>query len=419
MGECESTVTVTRGLLPRDLTPNENGPAVGEPMTTGVGPTSSEGFGNTNVLYNANLPAPPGVQAWSGWPTTWDTPYWGGGPGWLATRVSTVGTCVDRIGQACSTFPPRVMTGDTLKNPQPLWTNNPEPNLYANFDEWIKGVINSLLLRGNAYIVSTGRNAEGFPVRWVTLNPDFVDVEIAAGQLVYAFNGNRLPPGDTLHLKYQQVPGGLVGLGPLDWTLRNILSADALAAYGTNLAQSGGVPWGVLTAPGNVSKTQVEQIRDQWNTASLVRGGAPAILQGGLSLQTLAFTPENMALLSLREFDEQRIAAAFGVPSYKVGLPQPSGLNYTSSQMINEGFYYDTLRPMMKNIGDGLSNWALPRGTNVLFDATDYLAPPVNEQVTMLTQAAPLIPEAADRLRTVLGIPDTGLPAPDPMGVTA
>jgi hypothetical protein len=74
---------------------------------------------------------------------------------------------------------------------------------------------------------------------------------------------------------------------------------------------------------------------------------------------------------------------------------------------------------MVKNIGDGLSNWALPRGTNMVFDASDYLAPALPELVAALVAAAPLVPEAADQLRDVLGIPSAGIPAPDPMGVTA
>ena len=404
------------------------GPPVEGPLGVGVGPTSSEGFGNTSVMYSADLPAPPGVQAWSGWPVGWDVPLWGNQPGWLTARCSTVGTCVDTIGRTASTFPPRVTRKTDLLDPQPLWTDNPEPNLYANFDEWVKGAINSLLIRGNCFIAATGRNAESYPNRWVTLNPDYMEVEIVGGQLVYRFAGDRIPSEDVLHIKYQQIPGSLVGLGPLDWTLRNIMSADALAQYGTNLAQRGGIPWGVLTAPGNVSSTQSAGIRDQWNAAAPTRNGAPAILSGGMTLQTLSFSPENMALLSLREFDEQRIGAAFGVPPSFLNLPEPSGLTYTTAQMIQSHFYYDTLRPMMKNIGDALSLWALPRGTNVTFDASEYLAPDLPAHVSALVQAAAIIPEAADELRRVLGMPGASMkpavppapamPAPAPMGVT-
>jgi HK97 family phage portal protein len=312
------------------------------------------------------------------------------------------------------------MRKDELLDPQPLWTLNPEDRLYSNFDEWVKGVINSLLFRGEAFVWCLARNAEGKPVRWATLHPDHMSVEYDGG-LVYRWDeGDPFPPTDILHLKYQTVPGYLRGVGPLDWTLRNSLSADALAQYGTNLASQGGIPWGALTHPGNLRDGQAEQLKSQWVTSRSSRDGAPAILSGGMTLQTLQFSPENIALLSLREFDEQRIAAAFGVPPSYLNMPQPSGLTYNTAQMIQQHFYWDTLRPMVKNIGDGLSNWALPRGTNLVFDASDYLAPALPEHVAALIAAAPLVPEAADELRRVLGIPaSSGMAAPDPMGVTA
>jgi HK97 family phage portal protein len=398
---------VSRAVVPRD-TPN----TIPDDLASTVGPSTTGGA----VMFDANLPISP--QPWNGWPVDWQVPNWGG-PSWLTSRTSTVGTCVDTIGRTCSTFPPRVMRKTELLDPQPLWTTNPEPVLYVNFDEWVKGVINSLLLRGNAYVLSTGRNAEGFPVRWVTLNPDHVTVEFE-DRIVYELNREPLPAGDVLHLKYQQIPGWLLGVGPLDWTARDIVGASALAQYGSDLASRGGVPWGVLTHPGNLRDGQAETIRDQWLTAQANRGGAPAILSGGMTLETLSLSPENMALLSLREFDEQRIAAAFGVPPSYLNMPQPSGLTYNTAQMIQSHFYWDTLRPMVKNIGDGLSNWALPRGTNAVFDASDYLAPALPELVAALVAAAPLVPEAADQLRDALGIPSTsGMSAPDPMGVTA
>lgn len=407
----------SRAVVPRDNPPNENLAGPNTPAVS-VGPTSSEGLGNTSVMYDSALPPPFGAQAWSGWPVGWDTPTGRGSQGWFSSRVSTAGTCVDTVGRTGSTFTPLVVRKDEILDPQPLWTTNPEPNLYANFDEWVKGVVSSLMFRGDAYTVSTGRNAEGYPVRWVAVTPDFMDVELADGQLVYTFNGSQLPAADVLHMKYQQVPGCVYGLGPLDWAARNALSAEALAQYGTTLAQRGGIPWGVLTAPGNLSETQTQKVRDQWNEAAPLRNGAPAILTGGMALQTLSFSPENMALLSLREFDEQRIAAAFGVPPFFVGLPQPSGMNYTSASMLADLFYRNTLRPMMKNIGAALSYWALPRGTNVVFDASEYLAPDLPQRVAALVAAAPLVPEAAAELRRVLGIPTAGAPVPDPMGIT-
>jgi len=415
-------VVVERAAVPRDNPPNLAGDGPNVPPVS-VGPTSSEGFGNTNVLYNEAFPPPVGVQAWSGWPVGWETPTWGA-PGWLASRTSTVGTCCDTIGRSCSEFPPIVARGPDPLDPQPGWTVNPEPRLYASFDEWLKGAINSLLLRGDLYVYATARQADGYPSRFVNLNPDHVQIDMIAGAIEYRLEGEPLNPADVLHVKYQTVPGFLYGAGPLDWIAQNLLSADALAKYGADLAARGGVPWGVLTHPGHVSETQATKIRNQWNTAGPLRQGAPAILSGGMTLATLSLNPEQMALLALREFDEQRIAAAFGVPPMYVGLPQPSGLNYTSSEMLADFFYRSTLRPMVKNIAGGLSGWALPRGTNVIFDASEYLQPPLPQLVAALVQAAAIVgPDGqsavgVDDIRRALGLPIEGAPVRAPVGVT-
>ena len=409
--------------VPRDNPPNSGGSGPNMPPVS-VGPTSSEGDGNTHVVYDANLPPPPSVQAWSGWPVDWYTPYWGGW-GWWRTRTSTVMTCCDVVGRTCAQFQPTAAKNGTPINPQPQWTVNPEPNLYGNFDEWQKGAVNSLMLRGEMILAATARNAEGYPVRFVTLNPDVVQVEMSGGGLRFGLGERELAREDVLFVKYQTTPGNVRGIPPLDWIARNLIGAEALEKYGSDLATNGGIPWGVLTHPGNLVEGQATELRSQWNEAQQQRGSAPAILSGGMTLQPLSLSPDSMALLQLREFDEQRIAAAFGVPPMYVGLPQPSGLNYTSSEMIADFFYRATLKPMVKNIGDGLTQWTVPRGTDVFFDASEYLRPPIHQFIPALVQLASITDHVTgapaitvDEIRQLLNMPAQGQPVTNTVGVS-
>lgn len=386
-----SGLVVKRSALPpRDNPPNAEGSGPNVPPVS-VGPTSSEGFGNTHVMWDEGRPPPPGVQAWSGWPVGWAMPSWGA-PEWWRARTSTVMTCVDTIGRASSTFPLYAMKDGKPTEPQPQWTTNPEPALYSNVEEWLKATINSLMLRGEAFIVATSRLATGFPQRFITLNPDLVNVERAGGRLTYELGGQEL--SQVLHVKYQLLPGSVRGIGPLDWIARNLFAAEVLEQYGADLAARGGIPWGVLTHPGNLREGQTKELRTQWQESAQERGTAPAILSGGMTLQTLQLSPESMALLSLREFDEQRIAAAMGVPAMLVGLPQPTGLNYTSTQMLTDFFYRNTLRPTLKNIGDALGGWALPYGTEAVFDAFQYTRPGLGELVDAFGKLHAIVDEA-------------------------
>jgi HK97 family phage portal protein len=409
---------MSRSVLPRDMLPNDSGAGPNDPAVS-VGPTSSEGFGNEHVMFNTSLPAPPGVAAWSGWPVGWDTPNWTA-PGWLVQRTATVGTCADTIGRTMSTFPPRVLRGDLSIDPQPLWCTNPEPLLYASFDEWVRGVANSLLIAGEAFLYCTGRNAQGYPSRFVSLNPYHVTLEWEGGAVIPRLNDTLLDPPDVLHVKYQTVPGSLRGSSPLSWIARNMFTASALEQFASDLANRGGVPWAVVTHPGTLREGQASDLLGQWRTAQQNRiAGDPAILSGGMTLSPLSFSPESMALLSLREFDEQRIAAGMGVPALFVGLAQPGHMNYTSTEMLADFFYRNTLRPLARNLANALSGWLLPRGTNMVFDASEYLEPTLAMLITAYVAAAGVGAVTNAEIRQVLGLPSQiDAPAPDPTGVT-
>jgi len=79
-------------------------------------------------------------------------------------------------------------------------------------------------------------------------------------------------------------------------------------------------------------------------------------------------------------FDEQRIAAAFGVPPFLVGLPSPGSLTYSSTSMLFDYHWRATLRPMARSIAGALSRWALPYGTQLEFNAEDYISPSLSER---------------------------------------
>lgn len=386
-----------RDTDPRLHDPNANlaGPNV-PPVS--VGPTSSTNSPDTFVMQPA--------EPWSGWPdpttpgadgTIWTTPLmdpygaidhgggtysgYGYGRGDVWNRVSTAMTCVDLNSRQLGSFPVYGMKGSSPFQ-LPPWSENPEPEAYSSWTEFVQSAVNSLLLRGECILYVTGRFADGYPSRFVTLNPDLVTVDLVDGRRVVTLSGGTdLDPRDVNVIRYQSWPQRLRGVSPLEWISRSIVTSSALERYATGLATRGGIPWGILKAAGNISKEQAEQAQTRWISARARADGAPAVIGGGLDLTPLTISPKDMALLELREFDERRICAAFGVPAYLVNVEQAGGMTYANASDLRTQHWQTTLRVLANLLATGWSSFLLPRGSRLEFNPDRYVQPPFGERV--------------------------------------
>jgi HK97 family phage portal protein len=332
----------------------------------------------------------PFATRWPGWPRGWEPPFFDTGSGsfggmpsrflggaLLEGRVSTVFTCTDLISRLLASMGLEVIRGDELVEAPP-WTENPEPLLYHSIVEPIQQIVNSLLHRGEAFIVPTARYADTMVARWAVLNPDYVKVEAAAGGIpLYSIGEIDVDPVNILHIRYQTWPGDVHGVGPLEACWRNLLSADAMERWGTELALTNGIPVAVLQSQAKLTKAQANEIKQSWAESVLSRGTLPAVLSGGLTYEPLNLRPADVGLLDLRSFDEQRIASTFGVPLWLVGLPVNDGLTYSTVDDTFDFFWRSTLRPLAYNIGMAMSGWALPRGVKLRFKSEELIEHPV------------------------------------------
>lgn len=341
-----------------------------------VGP-DAVGYGGTHVMYTAAIP-PPEAQRWDGWPVGWAVP-WSNSSDALAGRVGTVFACVDLNSRTLATMPPYLVRGATPVRALP-WLRNPEPERYADWSEFMKQLVNSLLIRGEAFLWATARYADGYPQRFVVLSPDFVSIDLVEGRAEYRLGGAVLERRDVCHIKYQSYPNDLRGHSPLEAAASNLLGAAALEQYAATIASRGGVPWGVLKHPANLNATQAKDLQDAWRSAATRRDGAPAVLSGGVDLEMLTLSPKDMALLDLRVFDETRICSVLGVPPFLVGLPQPSGLTYANATSLFDYHWRAMLRPLAQSIANALSLWALPGDVRLEYNRDEYVRPDLGER---------------------------------------
>jgi HK97 family phage portal protein len=361
------------------------------------------------------------AQAWDGWPDGWDTPYMdggeslGGGPGTLISKTATAMTCVDLNSRQVGSFPVYGLKG-TEPYRLPPWHENPCPALYQSWVEFMHGTINALLIRGEAFTYALARYSDGFPASFANLNPDAVRVEWMGGRREYLVEDVPVAPDDICHIQYQSWPGRLHGVSPLEWCARSILTSASLERYASNLSTRGGVPWAVLKAQRNLDEAQVTDAQAAWVSAAMRRDGAPAILGSAFDLQPLSFSPEQMALLDLREFDDRRICAAFGVPGYlvNVSMGEGSSVTYANASALFQHHWNATLRPLCNLIAKAWSGWLVPRGSQIEFNPDRYTQNPLSERAfgyqTLFNIVDPVTGERGmyvDEIRAAERLPNT------------
>jgi HK97 family phage portal protein len=395
--------------------PNDGGPS------GTVAPASPAGeVMEPDVSWTADPPdgpPTPVAQPWAGWPAEWGT-GWQNQASWQS-RVSTVFSCVRVNSLATATMTPVLYRG---RFPLPrgaegwrAWVVNPQPELYSGWDEFAQQLDASLMLRGNAYVMPTSFYADGYPRTFFLLDPDRCQPRLEDGiKRVYGPAGDDIT-NDVLHLRYLSVPGYAEGIGPLQGAAGNLVGAAALEQYAARLALQGGIPWGTLESDQRLGPRQARLARDEYVAARAERTGAPAVLPYGMKLNTLTINPKDMALLDLRIFDEQRIAAAFGVHPSMVNLPAPEGLTYANRVDLRTEHFLLTLRPTASKVGTGFSAWALPGFVQLRLNASEYLQGTIQQRVETYLPLLQTIDPATGRpvltgeeLRELAGLPPGG-----------
>lgn len=364
----------------------------------------------------------PHASRWPGWPRQWETPFFssgGGFGGFSMGRVSTVFACTDLIARTLATMSLRVVRGNVPVLP-PAWTSNPEPTIYTSMVEAMQGIVNSLLHRGQAFLVPTAREADFRIARWVVVNPDAVTVEPdELGLPTYRIGNMPIDRYDILHLRYQTWPGSIVGIGPLDACARNLASASALEQWGMELAVNNGIPTAVLSSAVKLTGKQARDVKLSWAEAAMSRGTLPAVLSGGLTYQPLNLKPSDIGLLDLRTFDEARIASSFGVPLWLVGLPVNDGLTYSTVEDTFDYFWRATLRPIAYNIAMAISGWALPIGETLRFASEQLTEPSIADRIHLyldMIQGGMLTVEEARIMEHMPPLPNVS-PSPELSGM--
>lgn len=271
---------------------------------------------------------------------------------------------------------------------------NVSPNPLMNSNTFKRLMIQSILLKGNAYIVIV-RNTDNTPKELYLLDSDNVEVFLQT-TLKYKdrSTGNIYDAADIIHiLNYPNPANGLIGISTISYASLAMGTAYAAEEMSNNWFTSGGVLSGILrpAAGVNLSKDKATAAKESFTNAlnSELGGksGSVVVLDSGLEYQPISLNNKDMQLLESRQFNIITISHFFGIPLAKLDNSKSSYATQEASQI---DFLNNCLLPLLEKIE--LSFYVklfMPveyDKTELKFDVSNLLRLDASTQATVYTQ---------------------------------
>jgi HK97 family phage portal protein len=292
-----------------------------------------------------------------------------------ALQISSVWRAVEILSKLISTMPLMVYTSKDgarqLARDSNLWfLLHTSPNSRMTPVEFWGAMLLNLLLRGNGYARLQRNPTTGEVEAMWPMPSDQVEFRVLLdGTEVYLYKIDNdvaaLSPENVLHIK--EMGNGLVGWSRLEY-MRNTLGESKNAQNSANkLFANGGKPTGVLMVDNVLDDTQREQIKK--NFAEMASGSTSRlyVLEANMKYQQINLSPEDMELLTTRQFSVQEIGRWFGVPAILLNQTEGTTTLGSSSGDIIDNFFKLTISPMVVNIEKALEKRVLTTAQRIRY----------------------------------------------------
>jgi HK97 family phage portal protein len=232
-----------------------------------------------------------------------------------------------------------------------LWKN---PNPFEAQSAFLKAVVISLLISGNAFIeiVRAGNRI----IELYNLNPlrmvvkagerkGIVDsYEYRAGAQTVVFD-----PSEIIHIKLFNLFDDFLGLSPLI-VLKDIIEQYlAIKELQNSLLQNGMRPSGAFVTQDPLTEEQYQRLKAElYRYTGPANAGRPLILEGGLDWKPLSMSPQEFDWVTAEKLILRAIAVTLGVAPELIG--EPEFKTYSNFQEANRQFYMNTVVPLAELI---------------------------------------------------------------------
>jgi HK97 family phage portal protein len=272
-----------------------------------------------------------------------------------ALRLSTVWGCVRLLADSVSTLPLHVYRGgDRDPIPTPPLLARPSAD-HPELADWLWSIMASLLLRGNAWGVITGRSGSTLlPSQCDLVHPDRVAVTTEDGRRVIRIGGKEYDRADLFHVKAYPWPGQLEGLSPIAYAREAIGLGIAAERYGAKFFGDSAIPSGVLTSDQRIDPKTASTLKERWKARHQGHRDI-AVLGDGAKFQAVTIAPEESQFIQTQQFSVSTICRIFGVAPEQMGGQTAGHEAYTSPEMRGTDFLTFTLRPWLARVERAVS----------------------------------------------------------------
>ena len=227
-----------------------------------------------------------------------------------------------------------------------------KPNFWQTPIQFKSQLEAHVAVRGNGYAY-IDRDRNGVPIQLLPILPNRVQTMIDdAGFLWYQFSferpeaTRRVPLRDILHIKWLCWEN-YVALSPIMLQAERIGFALTSLEY-SNRMYSNGVSLGlVLSHPGMLGEEGQKNLR--MSLEENYRGSQNAfkalILEEGMKAEKLSMTAQEAQYLQSREFNDQAIAAIYGIPPHMINLTAKSTSWGSGLEQMTLGFLKYAMGP--------------------------------------------------------------------------
>lgn len=284
--------------------------------------------------------------------------------------------CCSLIADSVASLPIELRDGPTRKGSKVL---PPSPLLrkpYAEISrrDWFVGFTWALALRGNFYGRIIETDALGLPVQIKPIHNDAVQIwrDRATGQLVYRYYGVQIPPNQVFHVRYQTLPGEVIGLNPIQQLALTFGNAIAKERFVESFYLNQANPMGVIQVPGYLDRIETRKMLRAWIAAhqGLNRANLPAILTDGAEFKPITISPSDSQLIEALNFSDSQICGRiFRVPPHMIGIVDKSTSWGRGIEQQERGFMANTLVGYLDIAREALTAVSRP-GAWVHFDTT-------------------------------------------------
>lgn len=287
--------------------------------------------------------------------------YFGGSSSFNSDKsmnLSAVYRCVNVIAESIAQLPIEIYKVDSkgykIRNPKHVVYSvlNQKPNVRMTRYTLISLIIQSMLLKGNAYVYilrDKNQNVSQLiyiPSEYVTIIPPKYIYEPVKYQIVGI--DKTVEENEILHfLNYTN--DGVLGISTIQFALNTLgLSWDA-EKHAQNFFSGGCAVGGVIESEKVLNDIQKRELAESWNNAhGQGQQNKVAILENGLKYSPIAINPVDAQLLQTREFNVIDICRFFGVSPIKVfDLAKSS---YSTIEASNLSFLTDTISPLLQKL---------------------------------------------------------------------